>query len=122
MKKIYAILWWIVWQAMMIACLWYGYAYHTPFAGARRVAAFLIILSTIIAIFGYKNMAMIKKQAAIKGYPYIPPTIDGIYDLAIALFLVWFGRFFLASIWIIQLVFCQGHYDLVKQYRKDHQI
>ena len=86
----------IVTNGLFLWLLYYGWV--TGSAGAHAVVAFFIVLAFFVSLLSL--FEAVRVQMRNLKLP-VPQGFDIVFDILIAIFLVWSGSWFLGTLWIL---------------------
>lgn len=98
MKAIGRALYWLIFNSILIGLAWLGYVEGLD--GPRRVFGFAVCIIALLSLTMLSDQARADMQ---KRGPRVPFKLTAIVDIALALFLAWFGAYFLAVVVLVYL-------------------
>lgn len=107
---------WIIWRAGLLILLVAGLCYEVE--GALRLGLFLIWASFFISWFCC-NDKMLKAASLPLKFSKISDQAILAYDLTVLGLLGWFGHFFAATAWTVQIIILWGARKRAKNFKQD---
>lgn len=100
MKAFGRALYWLAFNGILLGLAWLGYVEGLD--GPRRVFGFAICVVAVLSLTMLGEQARADMQ---KRGPRVPLQLTAIVEVALALFLAWFGAYFLA-VMVLLYLFC----------------